>query len=104
MREGLFNLIKTLDADFDLIIVDAPPVLAVTDPVVLGRAVGAVIAVTRFGQTHPGEVLAMRKTLEAAGVKLAGAILNDFNSRKARKGRYGSDYAYNARYSYTSRE
>jgi tyrosine-protein kinase Etk/Wzc len=101
MREDLSNLIKTLDADFDLIIVDAPPVLAVTDPVVLGRAAGAVIAVTRFGKTHPGEVLAMKKTLEAAGVKLAGAILNDFDPKKAR-GSYG--YAYNARYSYTSRE
>ena len=101
MREDLSNLIKTLDENFDLIIVDAPPVLAVTDPVVIGRAAGAVIAVTRFGQTHPGEVLAMRKTLEAAGVKLAGAILNDFNPKKAR-GSYG--YAYNARYTYTSRE
>jgi tyrosine-protein kinase Etk/Wzc len=104
MREDLSNLIKTLDADFDLIIVDAPPVLAVTDPVVLGRAVGSVIAVTRFRRTHPSEVLAMRKTLEAAGVKLAGAILNDFDPKKARSGRYGSDYAYNARYNYKSSE
>ena len=53
MREDLSNLIKTLDENFDLIIIDAPPVLAVTDPVVLGRAAGAVIAVARFGKTHP---------------------------------------------------
>ena len=102
MREDLSNLIKALDADFDLIIVDAPPVLAVTDPVVLGRAAGATIALARFGQTHPAEVLAMKKALEAAGVKLAGAILNDFDPKKARSGRNG--YAYNARYSYASRE
>lgn len=101
MNERLSRLITSLDADFDLIIVDAPPVLAVTDPVVLGRATGAVIAVTRFGQTQPGEVLAMKKALETAGVKLSGAILNDFDPKKAR-GRYG--YTYNARYSYTARE
>ena len=104
MREDLSKLIMTLDGDFDLIIVDAPPVLAVTDPVILGRAAGAAIAVARFGQTHPGAVLAMKKTLEGAGVKLSGAILNDFNPKKARSGRYGYGYAYNARYSYKTRE
>ena len=104
MREDLSILIKTLDADFDLIIIDAPPVLAVTDPVVIGRSAGAAIAVTRFGQTHPAEVMAMKKTLEAADVKLSGAILNDFDPKKARGGRNGYGYAYNARYSYTSRE
>ncbi|MGJ8588275.1 MAG: polysaccharide biosynthesis tyrosine autokinase [Yoonia sp.] len=101
MREDLSNLIKTLDGEFDLIIIDAPPVLAVTDPVVLGRAAGAVIAVTRFGQTYPGEVMAMKKTLENAGVKLSGAILNDFDPKSARA-RGGYAYAYNARYSYKS--
>ncbi|WP_342071505.1 polysaccharide biosynthesis tyrosine autokinase [Yoonia algicola] len=103
MREDLSKLIKTLDAEFDLIIIDAPPVLAVTDPVVLGRAAGAVIAVARFGRTHPGEVLAMKKALETSGVKLSGAILNDFDPKNAR-GRYGYSYAYNARYSYKSGE
>ncbi|KQI71235.1 acetyltransferase [Loktanella sp. 5RATIMAR09] len=103
MREDLSRLIKLLDGDFDLIIIDAPPVLAVTDPVVLGRAAGAVIGVARFGRTHPGEVLAMKKTLETSGVKLSGAILNDFDPKSAR-GRYGYSYAYNARYSYKSGE
>lgn len=83
MREDLSNLIKTLDGDFHLIIIYAPSVLAVTDPVVLGRAAGAVIVVARFGKTHPGEVLAMKKTLESAGVKLAGAVLNDLDPKSA---------------------
>lgn len=97
MRPEMANLIKSLDASFDLIVIDAPPVLAVTDPVVIGRSAGAVIAVTRFGETHPAEVLAMQKALEAGGVKLAGAILNAFDPKKAR-GR--SAYAYNGRYDY----
>ena len=103
MREDFSNLIKTLDADFDLIIIDAPPVLAVTDPVVLGRAAGSVIAVVRFGATHPGEVKAMKNSLEAAGVKLSGAILNDFDPKSV--GASSSyNYAYNTRYSYKTRE
>jgi len=103
MREDFSNLIKTLDADFDLIIIDAPPVLAVTDPVVLGRVAGSVIAVTRFGKTHPGEVMAMKKILEAAGVKLSGAILNDFDPKSAGASS-GYSYAYNTRYSYKTGE
>jgi tyrosine-protein kinase Etk/Wzc len=103
MREDFSNLIKTLDADFDLIIIDAPPVLAVTDPVVLGRAAGSVIAVTRFGKTHPGEVMAMKNILEAAGVKLSGAILNDFDPKSAGASS-GYSYAYNYRYSYKTSE
>lgn len=99
MRQELTDLIQKLDSDFDLIIIDAPPVLAVTDPVIVGRAAGSVIGVVRFAKTHPGEVLAMKKALEAAGVKIAGAILNDFDPRKAR-GRSSYAYAYNARYSY----
>lgn len=99
MRKELTDVIRKLDADFDLIIIDSSPVLAVTDPVIVGRATGSVIGVARFAKTHPGEVLAMKKALEAADVKLVGAILNDFDPKKAR-GRSSYSYAYNVRYSY----
>ena len=99
MRPEMTNLLKSLDASFDLILIDTPPVLAVTDPVVLGRIAGAVIAVVRFGVTHPAEVVAIEKALQAGGVKIAGSILNAFNPKKA-KGR--SAYAYNGRYDYQS--
>jgi len=102
MRSELSGLIKALDSTFDLVIVDAPPVLAVTDPVVISRSVGAVIAVTRFGETLPGEVLAMQSALQAGGVKLTGAILNAFDPRKARKGG-SSRYTYNYRYDYRAK-
>lgn len=99
MRKELSDLIQFLDSKFDLIIIDAPPVLAVTDADILGHSVGSVIGVARFAKTHPGEMLAMKKSLEASGVKLAGAILNGFDPKKAR-GRYSYSYAYNSRYSY----
>ena len=102
MRKEMGALITRLGAEFDLIIIDTPPVLAVTDPSIIGRLAGATIAVARFQETTPTELQALRKSLESAGVKLSGVVLNAFDPRKARKNsRYA--YAYNYRYSYTSR-
>lgn len=100
MRSEFSALIKTLDSQFDLTICDTPPVLAVTDPVIIGRAVGATIAVVRYDETPIAEVMAMRRTLEAASVRLNGVILNAFDPRRAR-GQGGYGYTY--RYDYKSR-
>ena len=102
MRRELSELVTTLDAGFDLVIFDAPPVLAVTDPVIIGRVTGTSIFIARHDRTPPGEVEAVKKTFQAAGLRLAGAVLNGFDPRKARAtGNYGYNYGY--RYSYKSR-
>lgn len=97
MRSELPQLLQRLDEQFDLIIVDCPPVLAVTDPVIIGRAVGANILVARFDKTPPAELRAVRKSMEAAGVRPAGVVLNGFDPRKA-AATYG--YCYSYRYEY----
>ena len=102
MRSEFSTLIKTLNSCFDLTICDTPPVLAVTDPVIIGRAVGATIAVVRYDETPIAEVLAMRRTLDAASVRLNGVILNAFDPKKAR-GQGGYSYGYSYRYDYKSR-
>lgn len=98
MRKSLSDLVNELNARFDLSIFDTPPVLAVTDPVIIAQVVGATIAVVRFDETPIGEVLAMKRTLESAGVRLSGAVLNGFDPRKANAGSYS--YSYNYRYTY----
>ena len=101
MRRELSELITTLDAVFDLIIIDSPPTLAVTDAVILSRVAGTALLVARHDRTVPGEVEAVKKTFQAAGLRLAGAVLNGFDPRKARGyGSYGYNYGY--RYSYKS--
>jgi len=80
-------------------LLDSSPVLAVTDPVVIGRATGATIAVVRHDVTPIGEVLAMQRALEIGGVRLAGVVLNGFDPRKARS--YSYNYSY--RYEYKKR-
>ena len=97
MRPEFASLLKTLNKRFDLILVDSPPALAVTDPVVIGRSVDATIMVVRHLETMLGEVEAVRAAFQNAGVKLTGALLNGYKQEHGR--RYGG---YNYRYSYRS--
>lgn len=98
MRHTLNDLIASLNERFQFTIFDCPPILAVTDPVIISRATGATVAVIRHNVTPVGEVIAAQKSLDTAGVKLDGTILNAFVHRKNQAG-----YDYNYRYSYTSR-
>jgi tyrosine-protein kinase Etk/Wzc len=97
MRSSFTELVESLNERFDLIIIDGPPALAVTDPVIMSRSVGATIVVVRHLETALGEVGAVRRAMETSGSKLAGAILNGY--RDMGRG-YGSDYYYNYRYTY----
>ncbi|MCE6949525.1 polysaccharide biosynthesis tyrosine autokinase [Cereibacter sphaeroides] len=99
MRPALAELVAELDRRFDLAIFDAPPALAVTDPVVIGRAVGATIAVVRHDVTPLGDVEALMRQLRSAGVKPAGAVLNAYRP-EAGRGPYGYGYGYGYQYSY----
>ncbi|OZA20007.1 MAG: acetyltransferase [Rhodobacterales bacterium 17-64-5] len=101
MRVEFQDLLKALNERFDLIIIDSPPALAVTDPVVIGRYVGATIIVTRHMETMIGEVEAVRRAFDAVGAKVTGAILNGY--KESEGGKYGGNYKYyNYRYSYKS--
>lgn len=100
MRKRMSDLIAELNTRFDMMILDCPPVLAVTDPVIIGGKAGGVLAVVRFDQTPIVEVQAMVKVFDASGVKLIGTILNGFDPRKAKA---AGTVGYNYRYEYKSR-
>lgn len=100
MRQRMMDLIEELNTRFEMTILDCPPVLAVTDPVIVGAKAGGVLAVVRYDQTPLAEVQSMLKTFDAAGVRLTGTILNGFDPRKARS---EYSYNYNYRYEYKSR-
>jgi tyrosine-protein kinase Etk/Wzc len=103
MRAELSELVEWCAAHFDLTIFDMPPVLAVTDPVILARTIGTSLFVARHDVSLIGEVDASLKTFTAAGVRLSGAILNGFDPRKAGPG-YGYGYGYGYRYTYEKRD
>lgn len=100
MRKEMEAVIEDLGNAFDLVIVDAPPTLAVTDPVVLARLTGTAIIVVRHGVTPLGEVEAVKKAFQSSGVRIAGAVLNGFDPRYADPTEAGAGYDY--QYSYKS--
>lgn len=91
-------LLAELSARFDTVIVDAPPVLAVSDAAIIGRHVGATLMVARAGKHPIRELEQAIKRLNQAGVQVKGFVFNDLNvSRQSY--RYGyKGYVY--RYSY----
>jgi capsular exopolysaccharide synthesis family protein len=97
MRE----LLRLLAPGFDVIILDSPPVLAVSDSLVLGVAADAVVLVARAGCTRLVDVMEALRHLEAAGAQVAGGVLNDPDGRVPRYG--GEYYAYGYNKSYGRR-
>jgi tyrosine-protein kinase Etk/Wzc len=79
-------------SQYDLVIIDTPPVLAVTDPSIVGSLAGTTLMVGRFGQNEVA-----RHRFEMAGIEVKGSILNAVEKKASAS--YGYGY-YN--YSYES--
>jgi tyrosine-protein kinase Etk/Wzc len=94
MRAELKSTLTELDKRFDLTLVDSPPILAVTDPIIIGRAVGANIAIVRHMETPIGEVQAMLRILETSKVPLSGMVLNGFDPRQVEGETFSYRYDY----------
>ena len=92
MHANFTTLLDTLRPRYDLIIVDTPPVLAVTDAAVIGHHAGTSLLVVRFGVNQVREVALTKQRLEQNGVMIKGAIFNLVEKRAA--GYYA--YAYYA--------
>ncbi|WP_279061234.1 tyrosine-protein kinase [Lelliottia amnigena] len=71
------QLLKWANEHYEMVIVDTPPILAVTDASLVGRRSGTTLLVARFGMTSVKEMQACVKRLHLAGVSIDGAILND---------------------------
>jgi capsular exopolysaccharide synthesis family protein len=85
------ELIATLAPHFDWIVIDAPPVLAVTDAVDLARAADAVLLVARGAKT-PYEV-AQRAQAAFSSSRILGFVLNDVEGVQ-HSGSYNYNYSY----------
>lgn len=75
------SLIKALTTRFDFIIIDTPPVLAVTDAVVLGTRVDSVLLVTRSGYTRQSQIKHAVLMLREVNAKISGVVLNRINKQ-----------------------
>ncbi|BCU63269.1 tyrosine-protein kinase ptk [Acinetobacter bouvetii DSM 14964 = CIP 107468] len=90
-------LLEQLTPMFDHIIIDTPPVLAVTDGIIISQYTGVNLVIARYAKTQMKELELTVNRFEQVGVKVNGIILNDIQ-RAA--GGYGYGYGYNYSYGY----
>jgi capsular exopolysaccharide synthesis family protein len=73
------DLLPRLDERFDWVLFDSPPVIAVTDAVVLSRLADGVVLVVKAGKTTRDLVVRAKRQLDDVGAPILGTVLNDFN-------------------------
>lgn len=95
MHANFTALLEKLMPLYDLIIIDTPPILAVTDAAVIGHQAGTSLLVVRFGMNQSREVALAKQRFEQNGVEIKGAIFNAVERRAAGYYSYGY-YEYKA--------
>lgn len=86
------DLLENFQTQYDHIIIDTPPVLAVTDGIIISQYTGVNLIVARYAKSHMKELELTVNRFEQAGVKVNGFILNDI--QRSSGGGYGYNYAY----------
>lgn len=92
---NLAALLTKLKHQYDLIIIDTPPMLQMTDARVIGRSADAVVLVARAEQTTRDAILAASQRFSQDRIRVLGTILNDWNPKRSPGAYYGQ---YEAKY------
>lgn len=100
MHPNFTSLLEAASSEFDLVILDTPPLLAVTDAAIVGHQAGTSLIVTRFGRNAPREIELTIRRFAQNGIQLKGAILNGVERRAADY--YGNGAYSNYQYEYLS--
>jgi len=85
---AMLRLLQTLSAQYDLVLIDTPPVLAVSDAQVLAPHAGAVFLLARAGLTSLDDLQESAQRLAHIGVPVEGVVFNDLDTRRQRYGGY----------------
>jgi tyrosine-protein kinase Etk/Wzc len=94
MKPGFREVLGRLSKQFDLVIVDTPPFLAVTDASIIASEAGASLLVLRSGMQSEAEIADTVKKLERAEGRIAGAVFNGIPLRRSNRGYgYATNYA-----------
>ncbi len=71
------ELLKAAKLAYDFIIVDTPPILAISDPAIIAPHMDGLLLVVRMGKNRRAIVERSRELIDAHGIRLYGAIIND---------------------------
>lgn len=75
--QAMADMLDELSTQAEILVLDSPPVLAVTDAAVLATCTDGVVLVLRAGQTHLGWAQEVKATLDRVGVPILGVVLNE---------------------------
>jgi tyrosine-protein kinase Etk/Wzc len=88
------GLLQGLSAQYDLVVIDTPPVLAVSDTQALAPHAGTVFLLARSEVTSLGELHESARRLAQAGASVKGVVFNDLDITRKRYGGKYSSYRY----------
>jgi succinoglycan biosynthesis transport protein ExoP len=86
---NLAELVARLKKRYDMVLIDTPPMLHMTDARVIGRLADAVVLVARAEQTTRDAIVAASQRLSEDGIRVLGTILNDWDPNRSLAGPYG---------------
>lgn len=91
------ELLEQISPRYDHVIIDTPPVLAVTDGIIISQYAGVNLVIARYAKSQMKELELTVNRFEQVNVKVNGFILNDIQRGS---GAYGYGYGYNYTYGY----
>ncbi|MDS1481279.1 tyrosine-protein kinase Wzc [Shigella boydii] len=95
MSERFAELVNWASKNYDLVLIDTPPILAVTDAAIVGRHVGTTLMVARYAVNTLKEVETSLSRFEQNGIPVKGVILNSIFRRASAYQDYGYyEYEY----------
>jgi capsular exopolysaccharide synthesis family protein len=90
---AMASLLERLSTSYDMVLLDSPPILPVTDAVVLSKLAGGALLVVGADRTHRPQLQQSLDSLETAGAHLFGIVMNKIARREAAAYAYGNGYA-----------
>lgn len=99
--ERFGELIEEFENQYDLVVIDTPPIVSIPDAVPLLPYVGGVIVIGRLGSTPRGALVRLKEQLETVDARTLGAVVNGVGKNAAYGFGYG--YGYAGRHASSSR-
>jgi len=96
--ENYSQLIEKLSKEYDLLIIDTPPILAVTDAVIISQSAGIFFLILESNKHQVGEIEHSLKRMEHNGIRAHGIILNNVHLASTKYGYGGNRYSYQYKY------
>ncbi|BDU75923.1 polysaccharide biosynthesis tyrosine autokinase [Mesoterricola sediminis] len=98
LTETFRTFVEEAGAAYDYVIFDVPPLLPVTDAILIGAFMETTLLVAKFGKTSLDELAVCQQRLEAHEIKVAGCIFNDIEPLGLGYGHQDYTYAYHYKY------